>query len=56
MEEIGDELFGGLGLGLAITKQVIEQHGGWIEVLSDVNKGSTFTIILNAIEELNNGS
>lgn len=48
MEEIDDELFGGLGLGLAITKQVIEQHGGCIEVESKVGEGSTFTIILDA--------
>jgi signal transduction histidine kinase len=48
MEEVNDELFGGLGLGLAITKQVIEQHGGCIEVESKVGEGSTFTIILDA--------
>jgi len=44
IEEVGDELFGGLGLGLAITRQVIEQHGGRIEVESKINAGSTFKL------------
>jgi signal transduction histidine kinase len=46
MDEIGDYLFDGLGLGLAITHQVIEQHGGRIEVQSYVDQGSTFSIYL----------
>jgi signal transduction histidine kinase len=28
LERSGDDLFGGIGLGLAITRQVIEQHHG----------------------------
>jgi signal transduction histidine kinase len=47
IEEIGDDLFGGLGLGLAITRQVIEQHGGRIEVESKVDEGSTFRLYLS---------
>lgn len=46
IEEIGDDLFGGLGLGLAITRQVVEQHGGMIEVASQLGQGSIFTITL----------
>ena len=46
LERIGDDIFGGLGLGLAITRQVIEQHHGSLTTSSEPNKGSTFTITL----------
>lgn len=37
---------GGTGLGLAIAKWVIEAHHGTIQVTSEVNKGSSFTVTL----------
>ena len=37
---------GGTGVGLTITKQVIEGHGGWINVESNPNQGTTFSILL----------
>ncbi|MDO9153822.1 MAG: ATP-binding protein [Paludibacter sp.] len=40
-------LYGGTGLGLAIVKQLIEPQGGTILVESELNKGSTFSFILN---------
>jgi len=46
LERHENDLFGGIGLGLAITKQVIEQHQGKLTVTSTPGRGSTFTIIL----------
>ncbi|HXF83968.1 MAG TPA: ATP-binding protein [Anaerolineales bacterium] len=46
IEKSGNDLFGGIGLGLAITRQVIKQHHGNIDVVSTPGKGSTFTLIL----------
>ncbi|MFH1651011.1 MAG: ATP-binding protein [Chloroflexota bacterium] len=50
MDKIFEPLFTtkpkGIGLGLAITKRVVEQNKGIIEVASQVAKGTTFTIKL----------
>ncbi len=37
----------GIGLGLVITKEIIEQHGGRIAVESEEDVGTTFTIELS---------
>ncbi len=42
----------GRGIGLAVSKRIIEKHGGFIEIFSKEGKGTTFTIYLPAEESL----
>ena len=36
----------GTGLGLPIAQQIVEKHGGKIEVVSAIDEGATFTVWL----------
>ena len=36
----------GTGLGLAITREIVDAHGGHIDVASEVGRGSRFTIVV----------
>jgi len=58
MEKHGNKLFGiyqrfhnvpnSKGLGLYIVKTQVEMMGGFIEVKSTVNKGTTFSVFLKS--------
>lgn len=46
-QQAGD---GGAGLGLAITKRILELHGSSIEVRSAIDTGTTFSFSLSAVQ------
>jgi signal transduction histidine kinase len=41
----------GFGLGLAVTRKIVEEHHGSIEVASEINQGTTFTVRLPAANQ-----
>ncbi|MFZ1201423.1 MAG: ATP-binding protein [Desulfobacterales bacterium] len=54
-QEVQDRLFTsffstkghrGTGLGLMVTRKLVEEHGGWIEVASTLGEGTSFTVHL----------
>ena len=51
LDEVEGYIFSGAGLGLSIARQVVEQHGGEIEVRSELGKGSEFRIGLKITKD-----
>jgi signal transduction histidine kinase len=39
-----ERVSGGLGVGLALTKEIVDKHHGSINVESELGKGTTFTL------------
>jgi two-component system, NtrC family, sensor histidine kinase KinB len=53
--QVPDAPTGGAGLGLTISKSIIEAHGGNISVQSQVGRGTTFTFTLPLAAEAETG-
>lgn len=50
VEKSRKRTLGGTGLGLAIVKQILERHGGFLEIHSVLKQGSVFAIYLPALD------
>lgn len=46
-----ERVSGGLGVGLAVTKEIIDRHHGFIGVESELGKGTKFTLHIPRVQE-----
>jgi signal transduction histidine kinase/ActR/RegA family two-component response regulator len=46
----------GTGLGLALTQKLVELHGGWVELVSEIDQGSRFTLYLPSFPSVDEGA
>lgn len=46
VEKSRSRSYGGSGIGLSVVKELVEAHGGSVEVTSQLGQGSTFTVTL----------
>ena len=42
---------GGLGIGLSVVKEIVDQHNGWVRVEGKPNEGACFTIYIPLYSE-----
>jgi signal transduction histidine kinase len=43
---------GGTGLGLSTTRRIVDEHGGTITVVSELGRGTSFSIVLPLVVEI----
>ena len=41
----------GTGIGLTVVKRMVEEHGGWIQVQSEEEKGTTFIMNFPRVDD-----
>jgi two-component system, NtrC family, sensor histidine kinase HydH len=51
-DEYWSDKKGGTGLGLSTAKRIIEEHGGTIMVISEVGRGTSFSVLLPLAVEI----